>query len=587
MKGLLTIFLLTFFTLVNAQEIRVDKAEPNISDWFNDYVVLNNEPIGMFSGVQTSNGTIYVAVNDTLATSNLGLIIVTSANNGESWSLFPQGITARTHYNKIKMLRGNSDSVYVAFQLGENIYFWNIISGNFNQFPYTGYRDFDVVISSSNSLYIFLDSLASNHLPRYASLTGGTTWPIRALVSSSAAHPKTYMSGTGDTLVLNYYGPVLADTATSIIRSALYRESVPGTLLSSNFQDVTVAGVRKEEFSSAANNGEVWFVYTEGEPGSRNISARKSINNGVSYEPAITVAGNPNRDEFLFDIVHYNETSGPGGFNLIFYSDSVVAGPGTNETDILYHSKASYGSSGFGSPEQISENPPEYSPDNYVPRLVSLPFSGNDLGALWVGDDGSSKKLFWDLESAEIPVELVSFNASVTGNNVHLLWITASEINNMGFRVERFSDNKWNELGFVNGSGTTTETMSYSYIDYNVTAGKYLYRLKQIDFDGSYEYSNIIEIDITVPDYFELSQNYPNPFNPATIIGYRLAEGSEVTLKIFNALGEEIETLVNEFQEVGTYSIHYNASSKNPSGVYIYRIEAGNFKDTKKMILLR
>lgn len=192
-----------------------------------------------------------------------------------------------------------------------------------------------------------------------------------------------------------------------------------------------------------------------------------------------------------------------------------------------------------------------------------------------------------DEASIPLPVELVSFNASVTVNDVHLSWITASEANNMGFQVERFSDNKWNELGFVDGAGTTTETMSYSYIDYNVATGKYLYRLKQIDFDGSFEYSNEIEVDVTVPEYFELSQNYPNPFNPATVIEYRLAAGSNVSLKIFNAIGEEIETLVNEYQEAGRYSVFYDMNKGLASGVYIYKLDAGEFKDIKKMVLLR
>ncbi len=330
------------------------------------------------------------------------------------------------------MVRAVADSVYCFFLQGTQVYTWNIISGNFNALPGSNYRTFDVVSSSTGSLYAFLDSLPTNSIIRHGSTNGGSSWAGRGVVTSAGAMPKAYMSATGDTLILNYYGPVLSDTATSVIRAARYIQTGPGTLASSGFQDVVTSNEPKYEFASAINNGEAWFVYTSGAEGSRNINARKSTTNGVSYDPIVTLAGNVDRDEYWFDIKHFN-----GGFNLIFYSDSSQVGVPTNESDILYHASVNYGSSTFSGPERISEVPPVYSANSYSPQIVNMPVSNNDVGALWVGDDAGSRKLYWDLESWIIPVELVSFNASVSTNDVTLNWLTASEVNNSGFEIER------------------------------------------------------------------------------------------------------------------------------------------------------
>ncbi len=143
------------------------------------------------------------------------------------------------------------------------------------------------------------------------------------------------------------------------------------------------------------------------------------------------------------------------------------------------------------------------------------------------------------------------------------------------------------------GNGTSTEVHSYSFTDQNPVDGKSYYRLKQIDFDGSFEYSNIVEVDLTLPIVFSLEQNYPNPFNPSTKIKYSIpnvtlsgVEGSRVILKVFGILGNEVETLVNEDKPAGNYEVNFDAS-KLSSGVYFYQLQAGSFVETKKMILLR
>ena len=195
--------------------------------------------------------------------------------------------------------------------------------------------------------------------------------------------------------------------------------------------------------------------------------------------------------------------------------------------------------------------------------------------------------------SNSIPVELTSFAANVVDGNVILDWITATELNNSGFEIQKgnhtstsLSVTGWESIGFVNGNGTTTEKSFYSFADQNPIAGKSYYRLKQIDFDGSFDYSNVIEIDLTIPIEFSLEQNYPNPFNPATRIRYTISSKQNVQLLVYNVLGKEIALLVNDEKPAGNYEVNFDAS-KLSSGVYFYQLQAGSFVETKKMILIR
>ena len=190
-----------------------------------------------------------------------------------------------------------------------------------------------------------------------------------------------------------------------------------------------------------------------------------------------------------------------------------------------------------------------------------------------------------------IPVELTSFAAVVDNDLVELSWITATETNNQGFEVQRSAGGEFETLAFVEGHGTTTEIQAYAYTDREVNDGSYSYRLKQIDFDGTFEYSNVVEVDVSTPKVFALDQNYPNPFNPSTKIAFRLAVDSKVSLKVFDVLGQEVVTLVNTNLVAGSHNVNFDASSLN-SGIYFYRIEATgidgtNFVDVKKMILTK
>ncbi|MDH3269484.1 MAG: T9SS type A sorting domain-containing protein [Ignavibacteria bacterium] len=199
-----------------------------------------------------------------------------------------------------------------------------------------------------------------------------------------------------------------------------------------------------------------------------------------------------------------------------------------------------------------------------------------------------------------VPVELISFTASILQNEkaVQLNWTTATETNNSGFEIERkelgvgSQELEWEAIGFVPGFGTTTEPKSYSFIDDYVSTGNYKYRLRQIDLDGIFEYSNEIEVEIDfTPKEFVLYQNYPNPFNPNTVISYQLPVSSNVTLKIYDVLGNEVAILVNEEKQPGVYEVEFNCHSDEgqnlSSGFYFYQLKAEGFVQTKKMILLR
>ncbi|MFO7524291.1 MAG: T9SS type A sorting domain-containing protein, partial [Ignavibacteriaceae bacterium] len=149
----------------------------------------------------------------------------------------------------------------------------------------------------------------------------------------------------------------------------------------------------------------------------------------------------------------------------------------------------------------------------------------------------------------------------------------------------------WETIGFVEGRGTTTEEQSYSYRDKNLSAGNYQYRLKQIDFDGTFEYSKVAEVEIGLPTRFVLEQNYPNPFNPSTKIEYSIPNAAtgqtlSVTLKVYDVIGNEVTTLVDEYKTAGIYEVEFDASQLS-SGIYFYKLSAGSFISTKKMILIK
>ncbi len=223
--------------------------------------------------------------------------------------------------------------------------------------------------------------------------------------------------------------------------------------------------------------------------------------------------------------------------------------------------------------------------------------AGWDFTNIWNLDPAKNEG-YPNLENttSPTPVELTSFSAKLIGENVVLNWHTATEVNNYGFQVERQKEkgeSEWENIGFVEGHGNSNSPKDYSFVDADKLIGTIKYRLKQIDIDGAFEYSDIVEVNINsdLPAKFELTQNYPNPFNPTTTINYTVPvvetrHALSLQLNVYDALGRKVATLVNETKTPGNYSVQFDAS-KLSSGIYYYTLQAGDFTATKKMILMK
>lgn len=226
-------------------------------------------------------------------------------------------------------------------------------------------------------------------------------------------------------------------------------------------------------------------------------------------------------------------------------------------------------------------------PNWYFTFARGISADGNRIGiTAYPPGSGTPHAVLLTLDTT-VPVELSGFSAIVTGKYVELNWTTVTEKNNSGFEIQRRNSNRdWEVLGFVAGRGTTTEPFKYSYDDYVNSSGSFTYRLKQIDYDGSYNYSDEVTVEVSAPVEFNLAQNYPNPFNPSTVISFSVPEKSNVSLTVFNVIGEQVATLVNEVKDAGSYQVEFNASNLS-SGMYLYRIETGSFTATKKMVFIK
>ncbi len=210
----------------------------------------------------------------------------------------------------------------------------------------------------------------------------------------------------------------------------------------------------------------------------------------------------------------------------------------------------------------------------------------------WLEYDGitSFSEFVMASNNAPLPVELTSFTANVKGNKVELNWATATEVNNYGFEIQRsvagVQSLEWETIGFVEGHGSSNSPKYYSYVDNPIDKGFYSYKLKQIDLDGAFKYSDVVSVDLGSVTKFALKQNYPNPFNPTTEISFDIPKESNVRLSVYNSLGQKVADLVNEKLSAGTHRVKFDGS-KLASGIYFYKMESGGFTDIKKMILMK
>ncbi len=247
----------------------------------------------------------------------------------------------------------------------------------------------------------------------------------------------------------------------------------------------------------------------------------------------------------------------------------------------------------------VTQNTPIYirilfqtSTSYYIPVDITATATGNS----YVSSDGTNFLLLGSYDipvrvvfqsDTPLPVELSSFNAYCSNGSVLLNWQTATEINNYGFEIQRKNETgDWQKINFIQGHGNSNSPKNYSFTDNNTVSGKVMYRLKQIDFDGKYEYSNVIQLQVDLPGKYILEQNHPNPFNPSTIIKYEIPANGNVSLIVYDILGREVSVLVNQHQNAGRYEIEYNASGLS-SGVYFYNLKSNNYSQTKRMLLVK
>ena len=232
-----------------------------------------------------------------------------------------------------------------------------------------------------------------------------------------------------------------------------------------------------------------------------------------------------------------------------------------------------------------------FDPDGYMGTMPPWGPRGTFHKSWWGNEWGPPNRTL-NLSATVIPVELVSFVAKPTSNGVEINWETASETNNKGFEVQRsYDQTNFEQIGFVAGKGTSTARNIYSFVDRSASNNVVYYRLKQVDYDGTFAFSQVINVENTLPTVFALNQNYPNPFNPTTKITFSLASNSEVTIDVYNAIGQLVQRIVETKLSAGNHEVSFDASTLT-SGVYIYRmnaigIDGSNFKQVKKMMLVR
>jgi hypothetical protein len=349
-------------------------------------------------------------------------------------------------------------------------------------------------------------------------------------------------------------------------------------------------------------------IVTSGAPG---IGAFEFTTTQIPTDAVVTgVIANGNSTDFTYSgfkiaTIKWYGTSLPSSVSLKYYTG--VNPPNTTpgaDVSNYYLQLNTTGGSGYTFDLTINYNPAllgtvslenDLRPVSYNQGMWSqynvVPNTGNKTITV-MGMSPFSVIAFSDPNSP-MPVEINTFTSAVNGNNVKLNWSTVNEVNNSGFEIQRSiaGENNYAKIAFVNGKGNTNTTTDYSFTDRNLNSGKYSYRLKQIDYNGNYEYFKLSsEININVPVKFELSQNYPNPFNPVTSIQYQLAVNSKVVMKVYDMTGREVMTLVNDNQTAGYHTVQLNGSSLS-SGVYIYRMIASSNGNevviSKKMTLLK
>ena len=356
--------------------------------------------------------------------------------------------------------------------------------------------------------------------------------------------------------------------------------------------------------SQSPFRGNIYINWSDQRNGTSNTDVffSKSTNGGITWSAVKRVNDDATTRHQFFTWMTIDQTTGIIYF--VFYDRRNTS---ANLTDV-YAARSTDGGETFVNfkVSQSSFNP---SSSVFFGDYTNIAAFNKMVYPIWMRLDVNTLTVWTAIindSSAVIPVELNNFSANVSDRKVILFWQTASELNNQRFEIQRSltptpslkegAFRNWNKIGFVNGKGTTTESSDYSFIDEPISSGLFSYRLKQIDFDGSYKYSDEVDVNFIFANDFRISQNYPNPFNPSTTIEYQIPQASFVTIKVYDMLGKEVITLVNEEKPAGIHEVNFYARGGSAyggepkdltSGLYLYKISAGGFEQTRKMLLLK
>ena len=514
----------------------------------------------------------------------------------------------------------DSSGVYMAVSYNGGISFTNfrVSDQNFRPKPIAGLAggyqgDYIGIAAANGKVWPFwTDDRTGNYQGWIAEVTVGPPCPVDPASNPTPADGVTnvpiniaqlqWTNGTGATqcevwfgegsnLSQIYNGPIISSIA------------VPGPLQYNKSYGWRIVG--KNDTCSVG--GPFWSFRTELSPGTLFIEPFPDLANWTPVGPlGLTNWSVQSSNNATGQSAPELRLSWTPSFNGLSYLKSVnISAPNNTQLDlILKHYLDWYANpSGVMGIAVTYDDGATYTPiwqlnnptGNVGPQTVTTSFTTPVTDAanlkLALFFNGNSFNIdYWYVDDIEltyvIPVELTSFTAKAVNDNVELIWNTATESNNQGFEIQRSKGGEFEAVGYVPGFGTTTEHKSYTFTDKNVKVGKYTYRLKQIDYDGQYVFSNTVEVEVNPPLTFALEQNYPNPFNPSTLIKYSIAKDAMVNISVYNAIGEKVATLVNGLQQAGRYEVNFNAGNLT-SGIYFYSIEAGDFKSVKKMMLIK
>jgi endonuclease I len=339
--------------------------------------------------------------------------------------------------------------------------------------------------------------------------------------------------------------------------------SDPSGFDNSNYGIAFILGMSSSDYTNGSG-----YAVVLGQSGTTNLLRLVHFSGGLDANPNLT------------DII-----SG-GNYNSDYLSVKVTYVPSTNTWSLFAESSAS----------SFPQSNPGLTATKIGTSAVNSTYTNtvlSYLGVLWNHNTSASENaVFDDIYISDpggvLPVHFNSFNSGVLKNNVTLKWSTSSEINNSGFVVERIlGSGNYEKVGFVQGKGTVNNVTNYTFNDIKLNPGKYKYRLKQVDYNGNFEFYYLNDdVEISVPEKFRMSQNYPNPFNPTTKIDFEIPVLSFVKLTIYDVRGREVKTLVNKNLKAGIYEAIWNAEN-NSSGIYFARIVADNFVKDIKLLLLK